>query len=78
MLICLDSGCLDYEHWCITTTLRGLCAFELEVEVLKESIHSGLGSGIVPDSFRIARNLLEQFEDSRTGRMPDFMYADIP
>lgn len=31
MLICLDSGCYDYEHFCMTTSLRGLANFVVNV-----------------------------------------------
>lgn len=74
----MDSGCFDYDHLCITTTLRGVLNFNLTVKVLKEGVHSGSGSGIIPDSFRILRNLLEQFEDSKTGRVLDEFYVNIP
>lgn len=51
----------------MTTSLRGACLFTLNVEVLTEGVHSGDSSGIVPDSFRIARDLLNRIEDSKTG-----------
>jgi hypothetical protein len=38
----------------------------LKVQVLNEGVHSG-ASGIVPDSFRIMRTLLDRIEDSKTG-----------
>ena len=57
LVVCLDSGCADYEHlWC-TTSLRGIVNGVLTVEVLTEGIHSG-ASGIVPSSFRILRSQL--------------------
>lgn len=48
----------------MTTSLRGGAFFTLNVEVLTEGVHSGDASGIVPDSFRIARNLLERIENA--------------
>jgi acetylornithine deacetylase/succinyl-diaminopimelate desuccinylase-like protein len=78
LVIGLDSGCGNYEQlWC-TTSLRGLAGGLLKVEVLTEGIHSG-ASGIVPDSFRIARNLLDRIEDSATGRVlvPEY-HVPIP
>lgn len=68
-VFCLDSGCVDYEHMCMTTTLRGVMNFELKVSVLKEGVHSGMGSGIIPDTFRIGRDLIERLEDSKTGTL---------
>ena len=41
---------------------------DLCVETLAEGVHSGDASGIVPDTFRIARHLLDRLEDSATGR----------
>ena len=35
--------------------------------MLTEGVHSGDASGIVPDSFRIARDLLSRIEDPKTG-----------
>lgn len=64
LVICLDSGCGNYEQlWC-TTSLRGLVGGDLTVEVLSEGVHSGDASGIVPSSFRLARALLERIEDA--------------
>lgn len=78
LVIGLDSGCGNYEQlWC-TTSLRGLIGGTLKVEVLTEGIHSG-ASGAVPDSFRIARQLLSRLEDERTGKIlvPEF-HVQIP
>lgn len=78
LVICLDSGCCDYEHMCLTTTLRGCYNFQLRLDVGKEGVHSGSSSGILPDSFRILRELLEQFENSKTGKLPSDLYVNIP
>lgn len=67
LIVCLDSGCGDYERLWLTTSLRGLVGGVLEVEVLEEGVHSGDASGIVPSSFRIARMLLERLEDAASG-----------
>jgi acetylornithine deacetylase/succinyl-diaminopimelate desuccinylase-like protein len=49
------------------------------VTVLDEGVHSGAASGIVPSSFRIARQLLERLEDGATGRIkPAALYVDVP
>lgn len=67
LVICLDSGCINYNQlWC-TTSLRGLVGGELKIEVLKNGIHSGSGSGIVPAPFSILRQLLDRIEESATG-----------
>lgn len=69
LVICLDSGCGDYDHLWATTSLRGVLSGTLTVEVLTEGVHSGAASGIVPSSFRILRQVLDRIEDSRTGKV---------
>ena len=79
LIICLDSGCGNYEQLWMTTSLRGAIIGNLTVEVLKEGVHSGDASGIVPSSFRVLRILLDRLEDSKTGRiLPDWLHSDIP
>ena len=79
LVIGLDSGCGDYERLWMTTSLRGLAAGKLTVEVLTEGVHSGDASGVVPSSFRIARKLLDRIEDSATGWIiPSTFHARIP
>ncbi len=75
----LDSGCGNYEQLWVTTSLRGLIGGVLTVEVLTEGVHSGLASGLVPSSFRIARRLLDRIDDSATGRVSSpVFHAAIP
>src|SRR5499426_664745 len=69
LVVCLDSGCGDYDHLWATTSLRGIVSGTLTVEVLSEGVHSGAASGIVPSSFRILRHLLGRLEDERTGEI---------
>jgi len=69
LIICLDSGCGNYEQFWLTTSLRGLIVGNLKVAILKEGSHSGHASGIVPDSFRIVRQLLSRIEDEKTGKI---------
>ncbi len=79
LVVCLDSGAADYERlWC-TTSLRGMVTGSLHVDVLREGVHSGDASGIVPSSFRILRSLLSRLEDETTGEIvPDWLYTEIP
>ncbi|MHB2017845.1 MAG: M20/M25/M40 family metallo-hydrolase [Candidatus Xenobia bacterium] len=67
LIVCLDSGCGDYDHLWGTTSLRGLVGGTLKVEMLKEGIHSGEGGGMVASPFRIMRQLLSRVEDEKTG-----------
>jgi len=79
LVVCLDSGCGDYERLWLTTSLRGTAIGNLTVKVLTEGVHSGDASGIVPSSFRIARMLLSRLEDEQTGKViPPGFYVDIP
>jgi acetylornithine deacetylase/succinyl-diaminopimelate desuccinylase-like protein len=75
----LDSGCGNYEQFWVTTSLRGLVGGTLTVEVLTEGVHSGNASGLVPSSFRIARQLLNRIDDPASGRLIDAAFhATIP
>lgn len=79
LVVCLDSGCGNYQQLWLTTSLRGLAAGDLTVEILSEGVHSGDASGVVPSSFRIARHLLDRLEDSATGAVrPPELSATIP
>ncbi|MBQ9241577.1 MAG: M20/M25/M40 family metallo-hydrolase [Duodenibacillus sp.] len=79
LLTVLDSSAGDYERLWMTTSFRGLVAATLRVSVLKNGVHSGNASGIVPDSFMIARSLLDRIEDSSTGKvLPEAFYAPVP
>lgn len=79
LIVCLDSGAGDYERLWFTTSLRGVVVGELRVDILTEGVHSGMASGIVPDSFRIARNVLSRLEDPVTGEIiPNELKVDIP
>ena len=69
LVICLDSGCGTYDRLWLTTSLRGVIAGKLTVRVMKEGIHSGHASGVVPSSFRILRLLLSRIEDEATGEI---------
>ncbi len=79
LVVCLDSGCGNYDQlWC-TTSLRGLVLGTLEVSLLREGVHSGDGSGVIASSFRVARGLLERLEDAGSGAIrPSDLYVEIP
>ncbi len=69
LVVCLDSGCANYDQLWSTTSLRGLVMVTLEVSLLTEGIHSGDGTGVVAGSERVIRMLLDRIEDSHTGEM---------
>lgn len=79
LVVCLDSGCANYDQlWC-TTSLRGLTGGNFTVKVLEEGVHSGDASGVIPSSFRLLRQLLSRIEDEKTGRiLLDGLHTEIP
>lgn len=67
LVICLDAECGNYDQvWC-TTSLRGNLTGTLQVRVLSEGVHSGMGTGIAPTPFRIVEQLLTRLENAVTG-----------
>lgn len=79
LVIALDSGCGNYQQLWYTTSLRGLASGILAVDVLAEGVHSGDAGGIVPDSFRLLRLLLERLEEAVSGHLlPPWLHARIP
>jgi acetylornithine deacetylase/succinyl-diaminopimelate desuccinylase-like protein len=79
LVVCLDSGCGNYDQLWLTTSLRGMLAGALTVRVLDEGVHSGDASGVVPSSFRILRQLLSRLEDETSGAIrPAALYAQVP
>lgn len=79
LVVCLDSGCGNYDQLWLTTSLRGMSGGNFTVSVLSEGVHSGDASGVVPSSFRILRDLLARLEDAKTGAiLPREFYVDIP
>jgi acetylornithine deacetylase/succinyl-diaminopimelate desuccinylase-like protein len=69
LVVCLDSGCANYDQLWSTTSLRGNITGTLEVSLLTEGVHSGDGTGIIAASERIVRQLLDRIEDSHTGQI---------
>jgi len=79
LVVCLDAECGNYDQlWC-TTSLRGNLTGTLRVDVLSEGVHSGTASGVVPSSFRTARQLISRIEDEDSGQIKtQALHADIP
>ncbi len=79
LVVCLDSGCGNYDQLWLTTSLRGNGVGTMTIKVLDEGVHSGDASGVVPSSFRIARQLLSRIEDEATGKLlQKEFHAKIP
>jgi acetylornithine deacetylase/succinyl-diaminopimelate desuccinylase-like protein len=79
LVVCLDSGCGNYDQLWLTTSLRGIAMGDLTVRVLTEGVHSGDASGIVPSSFRLLRGLLSRIEDEASGQIKmDELFVQVP
>ena len=73
----MDSGNLGYEHLWITSSLRGIALMTVTVECAKGGYHSGEVGGIVPETFRVMRCLLDRIDDPATGAV-DFLETEKP
>jgi acetylornithine deacetylase/succinyl-diaminopimelate desuccinylase-like protein len=79
LVVCLDSGCIDYDRMWVTTSLRGMAMGTLRVDIVEEGLHSGDVSGMIPSTFRIARSILSRIEDEATGAvLLDTCAVEIP
>jgi acetylornithine deacetylase/succinyl-diaminopimelate desuccinylase-like protein len=79
LAICLDSGSPTYDRLWVTTSMRGHAVATVRVDVLAEEADSGGWGGVVPDSYRLVRQLLSRIEDEHTGRiLVDECYAEVP
>jgi acetylornithine deacetylase/succinyl-diaminopimelate desuccinylase-like protein len=79
LVVCLDTGCANYEQLWLTTSLRGLISGNLRIDILEEGVHSGDASGVVPSSFRILRQVLDRLEDVSTGRIKvEALHVEVP
>src|SRR6201986_1289340 len=79
LVVCLDSGCGNYEQLWLTTSLRGIAMGNLTVRVLTEGVHSGDASGIGPSRFRILRQLLARIADPDTGKIRlEGLHVQVP
>jgi len=79
LVVCLDAECGNYDQlWC-TTSLRGNLVGELNVKVLTEGVHSGMGTGIAATAFRIIEQLLARLENPVTGDLLiDELQVSVP
>jgi acetylornithine deacetylase/succinyl-diaminopimelate desuccinylase-like protein len=69
LVVCLDAEAGDYERFWLTTSLRGNVVGTLDIQVLTEGVHSGLGSGIAASCFDVLRQLLSRLGDAATGEL---------
>jgi acetylornithine deacetylase/succinyl-diaminopimelate desuccinylase-like protein len=77
-LFCMDSGAFDYKSMWLTSSLRGICIIDVTISAAKGGYHSGLTGGVVPETFRVLRELLNRIDDSKTGKVCDDLTTEIP
>lgn len=77
-MFCMDSGCFDYERIWLTSSLRGICILDLTVEIGAAGYHSGETGGIVPETFRVVRQLIDRLDDAVTGNVCAELKVDPP
>lgn len=68
-MFCMDSGAFDYKSMWLTSSLRGICILDVTINAAKGGFHSGLVGGIVPETFRVLRELLDRIDDAKTGHV---------
>ena len=74
----LDSNTADFENFWNTRSIRGTLNFLLRVKILKDGVHSGDSSGIVPSTFKIANQLLSRLENLETGKVHQYFHRNMP
>lgn len=75
---CMDSGAFDYKSLWITSSLRGICILDVTVQHGKAGYHSGAVGGIVPETFRIVRSLLNRLDNVDTGETMPELAVPVP
>jgi acetylornithine deacetylase/succinyl-diaminopimelate desuccinylase-like protein len=77
LVICLDGFVPDHGRLWATVSMRGILVADLQVSLLEEGVHSGIGGGVVASSFRVLRELLDRVEDAASGAvlLPEFKVA---
>ena len=78
-ILVVDAEAEDYKTFWCCKSLRGVSMGVLSVEHLRQPCHSGMATGLVPDTFRICRMLLSRIEDEQTGnvKLPE-AHVEIP
>ncbi len=53
----------------MASSFKGQVNLDLTMKVMESGIHSGLGSGIVPDPFRITIDFIDQVQNVLNGEI---------
>lgn len=62
----------------MTSSLRGICILDMTVQCGVDAYHSGEVGGIVPETFRIVRQLLDRLDNSETGEVCPELLVETP
>ncbi|MFM7859121.1 MAG: hypothetical protein ACKO96_46160, partial [Flammeovirgaceae bacterium] len=54
------------------------CIIDLTVQIGKSAYHSGEVGGIVPETFRVIRQLIDRLDDPKTGKVLDDLTVEVP
>jgi len=74
----MDSGAFDYDQLWMTSSLRGICILDINIQIGINGYHSGEVGGIVPETFRVLRQLLDRLDDPKTGKVIDELHIPLP
>lgn len=77
-LFCMDSGAFDYNQLWLTSSLRGITLCDVTVKAGMAGYHSGEVGGIVPETFRVLRHLLDRLDDTATGECLKELETELP
>jgi acetylornithine deacetylase/succinyl-diaminopimelate desuccinylase-like protein len=79
IVYCLESSCPTENYFHFITSMKSHLDFDLKIQTLTRSIHSGNFGGLVPDPFMIYRNLMERIETFNDEKItyPDWLYDTI-
>jgi len=78
LVICTDSCAGSYDQLWMTSSLRGLLTGTLKIKNLNQPISAGDGAGIVPETFRIMRQILDRIDDPNSGACNRVFQVTIP
>ena len=79
IIFSLESSSPSEDYFHFITSMKGHIEFDLKIQTLTRSIHSGNFGGLVPDPLMIYRNLIGRIETYSEGKIiyPEWLNAQI-